>query len=195
MCYNSLTIADYFIKRSNANKAPLSLYQLIKLIYIAHGWSLSLNDSPLISDEIKAWENGPVIPSLYEFYTGKGVKVDDLVVIENSNEEINCIKAPHSEILNKVYAKYGHLEKQGLMTLLHQEDTPWFSVWNEGKGDGNTIDDSETRRYYSNQITRSDFDSLSEYPEIKTKEDAVKFLQRVGILLENEELNPAYYES
>ena len=68
MCYISSTIAGYFIERSNQESAPLSVLQLIKLVYISHGWNLALNDIPLISDKIEVWKYGPVMPSLHKLF-------------------------------------------------------------------------------------------------------------------------------
>ena len=41
--------------------------KLIKLVYIAHGWHLALeNGKSLISEAVMAWKYGHVINSLYQ---------------------------------------------------------------------------------------------------------------------------------
>ena len=44
----------------------LTPIHILKLVYIAHGWSLAIGEHPLIRNEIEAWEYGPVIRSLYD---------------------------------------------------------------------------------------------------------------------------------
>ena len=60
------TIANYFISKALADGIKLTLLQLIKLVYLAHGWHLGLTGRPLISETVQAWKYGPVIKSLYD---------------------------------------------------------------------------------------------------------------------------------
>jgi len=46
--------------------------QLIKLVYIAHGWTLGLYNQPLIGKQVEAWTYGPVIPSVYHDFKHYG---------------------------------------------------------------------------------------------------------------------------
>ncbi|MDR1369715.1 MAG: DUF4065 domain-containing protein [Dysgonamonadaceae bacterium] len=194
MCYVSSTIAGYFIEKSNKESAPLSVLQLIKLVYISHGWNLVLNDTPLISDRIEAWKYGPVMPSLHSLFEGQNLTKDDLIE-DFLIEEANCIKFVHRILLNKVYAKYKHLTGDEFTNLMHQKDTPWYSVWDNGAGKDHPINNAATKLYYSHQINKTTFDSLPEYPSIESKEEAVRFLIKSGILLEDGNLNPIYKNS
>jgi uncharacterized phage-associated protein len=63
--YDPKAIANYFIARAAADGKRLTPLQLIKLVYIAHGWYLGLTGEPLINEPPEAWQYGPVIPSLY----------------------------------------------------------------------------------------------------------------------------------
>lgn len=58
-------IANLFIDLANENEDSITNSSLNKLLYLAQGWSLALLDRPLFSDEIEAWEFGPVIPAIY----------------------------------------------------------------------------------------------------------------------------------
>jgi uncharacterized phage-associated protein len=151
MCYVSSTIAGFFIEKSNNETAPLSVLQLIKLVYISHGWNLAINDAPLISDKIEAWKYGPVMPSLQSLFEGYNLRKDDKV--QNfPMEEINCIRPNHRILLNKVYAKHKHVFSKDLTALMHKEDTPWYKVWDNSAGKDKPIGDSLTKEHYSKQI-------------------------------------------
>lgn len=191
MCYISSTVAGYFIEKSNKEEAPLSVLQLVKLTYIAHGWNLALYDVPLISDRIEAWKYGPVMPFLYSFLKGFNFTKDDLVE-DFLIEEASCIKPIHRELLNKVYVKYNRISGEELTSLMHQEGTPWCKVWDNEAGKDNLIEDADTKAYYLTQINKINFDALSEYPSIESKEEAIRLLKKAGILSENGELNPIY---
>jgi len=194
MCYMSSTIAGYFIERSNQESAPLSVLQLIKLVYISHGWNLALNDTPLIYDKIEAWKYGPVMPSLHSLFEMHALSKDDLV--ENFLiEETSCVKPIHKTLLNKVYVKYKHVSGDKLTELMHQEDTPWYTVWDNEKGRNKPIDNEATKKYYSRQIDKHTFDLLSEYSSVESAEEASLFLKKAGILLEDGSLNPIYKNS
>src|SRR6476619_3832573 len=68
----SMAIANEFLKKPGA-LGVLTQMQLQKLTYIAHGWNLALNERRLVSDELEAWDYGPVYPMLYDHakYFGK----------------------------------------------------------------------------------------------------------------------------
>lgn len=194
MCYVASTIAGYFIEKSNKENTPLSVLQLIKLAYISHGWNLALNNTPLISDRIEAWKYGPVIPALHSFFEGRNLTKDNLVV-DLFIEEANCIKPMHRVLLNKVYAKYKRKSGSELTNLMHEKNTPWYNVWQDGAGRDCPIEDSATKAYYSREINKEIFDSLSEYPSIESEEEAINFLKKAGILMEDGDLNPIYKNS
>jgi uncharacterized phage-associated protein len=191
MCYISSTIAGYLIDKSQKDNAPLSVLQLVKLTYIAHGWHLAVYGTPLISDRIEAWKYGPVMPSLYSLFKGLSLTKDDLVK-NFLIEEASCIKPIHRVLLNKVYVKYKYTTGEELTRLMHEEDTPWYAVWNNEKGKDEAIENSLTKEYYSKQMNQEKLDSLSEYSSIESKEEALQFLKSAGIIMDDGSLNPIY---
>ena len=126
MCYSAMTIARYFIEKSEGTKTPM---QLNKLTYIAHGWSLAIFNRPLIIEDIEAWKYGPVIPSLYYAFKEHGKSPVPYKEIEKTNS----IKDDDRALLDKILNVYGVYEGIYLSALTHQEGTPWSKTWSPKK--------------------------------------------------------------
>ena len=121
-------------------------------------------------------------------------KKDDLVV-NFLKEEASCIKSTDKNLLNKVYVKYKHVSGDELTDLMHEEDTPWYTIWDNEKGRNKPIDNGATKEYFSRYIDKNTFDSLPEYSSIESVEEATLFLKKAGILLKDGSLNPIYKDS
>ncbi|WP_171232993.1 Panacea domain-containing protein [Ruegeria sp. HKCCA4812] len=121
-------IANRFIELARQDGNVLTPMQLLKLVYIAHGWMLGLYGVPLIRDRVEAWKFGPVIPKLYHAvkHCKDGPVIQTLNVVE---EEL----VPAEEtLLQEVYEIYGDISGVGLSNLTHQAGTPWDRVYVEG---------------------------------------------------------------
>jgi uncharacterized phage-associated protein len=144
--YDAKAIANFFIEVAALEHKHLTPLQLIKLVYIAHGWYLGLTGNPLINEPPEAWQYGPVIPSLYhalkiygngpilekiaEFRpgptgpTGPGMKL--------AMQEVSAPSEPHiRRFLQSVWNRYGKLSASQLSLLTHQPDTPWSHTWEQ----------------------------------------------------------------
>src|ERR1700678_4357511 len=64
----AVEIANKYVQLAEKEKSLFTHMKLQKLIYIANGISLALNDEPLISEHVEAWPYGPVISSVYHTY-------------------------------------------------------------------------------------------------------------------------------
>lgn len=126
---DSITVANRFLELAEDADDALTPMQILKLVYIAHGWMLGLYGRPLVSDDIQAWQYGPVIPRLYNamrhFRSSPvegplpGAKGPSL----NSDEE---------SIVRQVYEIYGHLSGPALSRLTHAKGTPWDMTYEPG---------------------------------------------------------------
>ncbi|WP_200905587.1 type II toxin-antitoxin system antitoxin SocA domain-containing protein [Methylobacterium sp. ARG-1] len=104
--------------------------QILKLVYIAHGWRLGLYGKPLIKDEVQAWQYGPVIPRLY-----------NAMRHFRSSPVVGPLSAPSSDTLNKneksiveqVYNIYGDMSGPALSRLTHAPGTPWDMTYEDGE--------------------------------------------------------------
>ena len=68
MAHTALQVANRIIELGRSKHPPqyYTPMQLLKLVYIAHGWTLGICATPLITEQVEAWKYGPVIPDLYQ---------------------------------------------------------------------------------------------------------------------------------
>jgi len=128
---------------------------ILKLVYIAHGWSLAIGDHPLIRNEIEAWEYGPVIRSLYDAVKHYGrdpisaplkvVCVDPATNEAREEEPVEAFTDEEQTILDRVVEVYGPLRAYQLSALTHKDGTPWSKVYAERHS---TISDSEIAEHF-----------------------------------------------
>lgn len=141
--YSVMNIADAILKIAKRQGKRLTPLQLMKLVYIAHGWSLGLGRGDLFADRIEAWKYGPVIPDLYRATKHWGRNPisfdkigDDLVPVDGDTEVF----------LTDVVEKYGNLSGIALSSLTHQSGTPWDRMYEDGAN--NEIPDDLIEAHY-----------------------------------------------
>lgn len=130
--YSSLTIANYLLEKGKNNgeeATTLTPMQLIKLVYLCHGWMLGLYGRPLLLENVEVWRYGPVISGLYRsvrvFRSGpvKGSLSNEKG--EFGNEEKN--------VMDQVLEIYGRYSGIQLSRLTHAPGTPWSEMQEAGK--------------------------------------------------------------
>lgn len=127
--HDSRVIANRFIELARADRGAFTPMQLLKLVYIAHGWMLGLYGRPLIKDDIQAWQYGPVIPRLYnEVREYKGSPVTKSI----ANVSGEAIDRQEDSIIEQVYDRYGHMSGIDLSAITHAPNTPWSQTYVPG---------------------------------------------------------------
>lgn len=127
--HDSRTVANRFLALSNERGDALTPMQLLKLVYIAHGWMLGLYGRPLIRDQVQAWQYGPVIPRLYNAvrdYRGQPVTRP----LSAPNE---VLSGQEDDVICQVYEIYGSKTGPALSRLTHAEGTPWALTYVDGE--------------------------------------------------------------
>ena len=96
--------------------------KLQKLVYYAQVWSVTFYNELLFEEQIEAWQNGPVVPSLYQycrnFSTGDYPK---------QSQQIDIFSDSNLYVFNEVLRVYGRLTSTQLRTLTHREK-PWIEA-------------------------------------------------------------------
>lgn len=126
--YDVITVADTILKIAKSQDKKLTPMQLVKLTYIAHGWSFVFYDRGLFSNRIEAWQYGPVAPDLYHVtknYGRSAIPLGDIGDVE----DIEVSPEDHA-LLVEVFNAYGHLDGISLSRLTHKVGTPWKQVYN-----------------------------------------------------------------
>lgn len=116
--------------------------QLLKLVYITHGWHMAAVGNLLFTEEIQAWKYGPVVPSLFHEFKRYGSGRIDIpayapIALANSTDFADLefeIEAPFlpeedretSKLIDWVWGAYGHLDGWKLSELTHKSGTPWY---------------------------------------------------------------------
>ena len=131
--HDPVVIANGFISKS---KFDLTLMQVLKLSYIAHGFKLAMHKYPFSNELVEAWDYGPVFPKIYYAFKsnppgkikclGKQLRYDDND-FESRNFNENEI-----EIIESVYDTYGSLDGWELSALTHAAGTPWHEFYKKG---------------------------------------------------------------
>jgi uncharacterized phage-associated protein len=110
--------------------------KLQKLLYFTQLYHLGLQQSLAFHENLKAWEDGPVVPDVWvAFKTGRPAEVPITVNEINdlrSVEEVIALKPLLYEIVTKVVMDFGHFDQQELVDLTHGQ-LPWLEVWNDSQ--------------------------------------------------------------
>ncbi len=134
-------VASYITK-----KIPgMTAMKLQKLVYYSQAWSLVWDENPLFDEEIQAWANGPVMPSLYAAHKGQ-FKITEWNQGDSSN-----LTAEQVETIDSVLNFYGGMNSQVLSDLTHSEE-PWRNArigLAHGERGKSVITHSAMAEYYS----------------------------------------------
>ena len=167
---SALTVARYLLNRAKESDRAFSPMQLIKLVYIAHGWMLALYDRPLIRDDIEAWRYGPLMPDLFnqikqrplpaksdkklsnieklllklERVKPRAVSLDDFSDVKNGLDDDEI------RIVENTVEVYGDRTAVELMRMTHQKNSPWWKIYDGGKGERDVIPNPVIKEYYDN---------------------------------------------
>jgi uncharacterized phage-associated protein len=135
MPYDALVVANHLLKAAQKRNLRLTPMHLLKLSYIAHGLSLAVYNSPLVSESVQAWDFGPVIPSIYhEFKQYGSDPVTDLARDPYTGRPLRSdVGGEVEKLLELVVDKYGAYEAFRLSALTHKEGTPWQQTYRAGE--------------------------------------------------------------
>lgn len=128
--HDSRTVANRFLEIARTSGDTLTPMQVLKLVYIAHGWMLGLYGRALIKDQVQAWQYGPVIPTLYN--SMKDFRSAPVTGMLNAPSG-DVLDANEQDLVGQVYSIYGKRSGPALSRLTHAQGTPWHMTYVPGE--------------------------------------------------------------
>jgi uncharacterized phage-associated protein len=136
-------VSNHLVNIAAANGNTLTPMQVLKLVYIAHGYSLGARGTPLIPNRVEAWKFGPVIPTLYHSIKHWRDKPVGVVVVTGLED----FRDGDEEFVRTVYDAYSGYDGVSLSNLTHRNGTPWHEVYEAGRS-GIPIPDDLIQHHY-----------------------------------------------
>lgn len=151
----TISVANFFIGKAQEEGRRITPMQVLKLVYIAHGWHLGLYGTPLIGESAQAWKYGPVIPSVYhdfKHYGKSGIDRQKTMVVDGQPVIPTVTDTQAQNFLSTVWNAYKHLDGWQLSAITHQPGTPWSITWEKCGGDhfaGHPIANTDIAHHYA----------------------------------------------
>ena len=101
-------------------RPDIGVLPLHKLLYFVQAEHLAWHGTPAFTETIEAWDNGPVVASLWRQEKHKTPGLDQTPV-----------PVTVANIITNVVARFGHLSGQSLIDITHSEG-PWADVTHHG---------------------------------------------------------------
>lgn len=147
--FSPLAVANAVLEEADRQGKKLTIMQLLKLVYIAHGWSLALLNEPLVNEEPEAWQHGPVFPSIYRAFRrfGSGPITDKASTPFGPLASAD-LSAQQRSVIESVVRGYGDTHAFALSRMTHQPETPWDKVYQGGIGSSDDIPNAIIADHY-----------------------------------------------
>ena len=138
-----INIANKFIDIYNKKNKDLSHKKLQKLVYLAYGFYLVLENKKLFNEKIEAWNHGPGCRDLY--YEIKKVNIDSYCIKTIINNESDVDMTEELEKVSVYIEKnFGHYEADALEKITHLPSSAWYKV-QQNNEDQIELQDSDIR--------------------------------------------------
>ena len=149
--HDARAIANYILDRApQLGVASLTIMQLLKLVYLSHGWSLAHHETPLIAQNPQAWQYGPVYPHIYKSLN----KFGGQPIPERITDKVTGLPMypvdlsdRQKRVIDAVLNSYGSKHAYELSNITHMIDGPWDKTI-KAHGVYKEIPVSEMREHY-----------------------------------------------
>lgn len=140
--HDAREIANWFIIYGDF----LNPMQIIKLVYMSHGWMLGLQNRPLFRQRAVAWRYGPVIPEVYhelKIYGNLPVEEPIEGFVEANLDDVEL------DLTQQVNYLYGGFSGIRLSQITLVDGSPWQQIWMKHKRNS-IIPNQLIKGYYKN---------------------------------------------
>ena len=150
--FDSVTVAAYIAAYANAERYSINITKIQKLLYVAYGANLVLNQCRLCGEYAHAWPYGPVFPKTRTALLHADlpqITFADSRVSEYANDETLA------DIVKFTFEGFGDRTAAELTAWSHRPGSPWdMTVQQPGFNWGDEIPDAFIYDYFNKKITR-----------------------------------------
>lgn len=132
--YTASEISNYIVNKCCSESKPISNLQLQKILYFLQKKFLQEKGYPLFSDEIEAWDFGPVVRKIYFKFRGFGAAP----LFELSDDQVQ-FNIEDEKIIDNLIEKYRDKDPWKLVEESHTKGKAWSIVYNYGIGNKKII--------------------------------------------------------
>lgn len=150
MAFASTAVARKILEIANEQERSLTPLELMKLTYLSHGWHLAFLGEPLISENVQAWQYGPVYPDLY--HATKRYRASPVEDVPANGLELfgrQEVDGQAEKLLRSVFDAYKKFNGVQLSALTHEPGTPWDEAWKKAR---NAIIPDEVIKRHFNEL-------------------------------------------
>jgi uncharacterized phage-associated protein len=130
--------------------------QLLKLVYVAHGYMLGRHGRPLLSEPVQAWQYGPVVPSVY--HATKGFRSAPVSHVPGAQWGYPFTPEERA-VMDSVVSTYAAASGPVLSAATHQPGTPWSHTWSLS-GKSSTISNDLIEGFYNHLLRQPTHSAL-----------------------------------
>lgn len=132
--YDAIEIAKYIVTKCTDDKKPITNLQLQKILFFIQKEYLSDKKYPLFSDDIEAWQFGPVVPKAYYAFCGMGSMkiIGEYSILSKIDEE-------DKSFIDRVVEEKRLKAPWDLVKESHTPGGAWDTIYRNGRGDHKVI--------------------------------------------------------
>ena len=157
--YNVLDVSRFVINYCNGKKYLISNLRLQKLLYFIQAYFLKNGEEPCFSENIEAWNFGPVVPCVYYEYKKYGnsniPEVQNFMTVVQQDGKIRIVKMKFNDsvidekdrvVIQSIIDSLSRYSTTDLVNVTHNQ-SPWKDAYVPNK----------RRRIITNEAIRSFF--------------------------------------
>lgn len=156
---SALAVANFILDKAKEERLPIRQLKLQKLIYFCYAWYAGNKGEELFSEDIEAWQFGPVVREVYLEFKGAGSTPITQKATEldwDTFEYIEpCVSNDVAEELQSVWDKYKAKSDAWLVEATHSATEPWgILVETYGKADKRQIPFELIKSVYAKKVEK-----------------------------------------
>jgi uncharacterized phage-associated protein len=152
MRIDSVEFAKFLISHAQDKHIPLGATKLHKLLYICDGFLLAFDFEP-IKEQVKAWNYGPVYPSVHTWMKQNPNGLTEKQVCSAKTQRyLDKINA--QSLVNFVLKNYGTWTANTLSAWSHSPGSPWEIALSKHNGLMNCVIDKADMKDYFKQFVK-----------------------------------------